>query len=164
MSATPNFGLTKFPDGNTTWGTPMNANLDAIDTAIAARMILPVASAAIGDLFYWTGSAVARLAAPAAGKILIGNGVGQIPSYQALLSSIMTVNANIDMLSQYRLTNLLDPTANQHAATKAYVDTQDVAYSPGRLLKVTCLNTAGSGTFTTQGKTAYIMIPANQMT
>lgn len=101
---TPNFNLYIPADNETDWSvSKVNKNFTDIDTLLAARMVTPGGTAAIGDMIAWSGSAWVRIV-PAANKVLIGVN-GAVPSFATLLSSIMTVDANMAM-ANHKLTGL----------------------------------------------------------
>lgn len=148
VAKTPNCNLSLPSDNDTGWGQEVNQNFTDIDTLLAARMVTPAGTPAVGDMIAWSGSAWVRVV-PAANKVLIGVG-GAIPSFATLMSTIMTVNGNIDMLNQYRLINLPDPTAAQHPVTKAYADSiltaaaALIASISGKVLKTTVISSTQS--------------------
>jgi len=116
---TPNINLYQPIFDEEGWDDEVNGNFATIDTEITKRLIAPT-SPASGDIVIRSGSAWALLAAGAANHVIIGNGVGQIPSYAALVSSMMTVDANVAMAG-HRLTGCGAPQDDTDGATKGYV-------------------------------------------
>jgi hypothetical protein len=112
-TVTPNLNLYKPATGEVGYDTLLNENFNTIDTAIMTRIPVPAGTPAIGDMMAWNGTAWVRVV-PSANKVLIGVN-GAIPSFATLLSSIMTVNANIPMAG-FTLTGLPAATANGQAA------------------------------------------------
>lgn len=168
MGTTPTLNLTKPEIGSTNWGTSLNLNFDAIDAAIAARIVTPAGIPAIGDMIAWNGTAWVRIV-PSADKVLIGVN-GAIPSFATLLSSIITVNADIPMAS-HKLTGLAAGTENgdairweqlgAEADARVSGDAATLASAgtlPGRMLGITYISTAGAGTFTTTPQTRHIRL------
>jgi len=175
---TPNISLYKPVFDEEGWDDEINGNFDTLDTEIQKRLIKPtpsgtgcmiywngsawvpvVAPTAAGDGLVWNGSAWALLAAGAANRVLIGNGAGQIPSYAALVSSLMAVDANIAM-GGHTLTGLPAATGNgqpvRYDEFVSQLSTKAPLASPA-LTGTPTAPTAPLGTNTTQIATAALV-------
>lgn len=58
-------------------------------------------SGVVGDIVYWDGVSMVRLAAPAVGLALMGNGAGLAPSYQSIASPNRPVTVVTFAMSPY---------------------------------------------------------------
>ncbi|MDD1695081.1 MAG: hypothetical protein LUQ71_10195 [Methanoregula sp.] len=110
---TENLNLYKMASEETGYEDKFATSMETIDTEVVARMKTPTATPTVGCVPAWDGSKFVWIT-PVANKVLIGVN-GAVPSFVSLLSSIITVDANIPMKG-FTLTGLPAATGNGQPA------------------------------------------------